>query len=144
MTKGRVAATIAAAFVVSEIVASLVHGFLLDADYAPYRGTLLRAQAGWPMLMLPVAHLLFISALVWIFSRVELRGGVLAQGMKIGVVGWFAGQAPLWLLWFAEQPWPATLVVKQLALELVSSVIIGVTIAAVGAQRAATATVTRV
>jgi hypothetical protein len=144
MTKGRVAATIAAAFVVSEILASLVHGFLLDADYAPYRGTLLRAQAGWPMLMLPVAHLLFISALVWIFSRVELRGGVLAQGMKIGVVGWFAGQAPLWLLWFAEQPWPATLVVKQLALELVSSVIIGVTIAAVGAQRAATATVTRV
>jgi hypothetical protein len=144
MTKGRVAATIAAAFVVSEILASLVHGFLLDADYAPYRGTLLRAQAAWPMLMLPVAHLLFISALVWIFSRVELRGGVLAQGMKIGVVGWFAGQAPLWLLWFAEQPWPATLVVKQLALELVSSVIIGVTIAAVGAQRAATATVTRV
>jgi hypothetical protein len=144
MTKGRMAAAIAAAFVVSQILAVIVHGFLLDADYSPFRGTLLRAQASWPMLLLPVSHLLFISALVWIFSRVDFRGSVLAQGMKLGVLGWLAGQAPLWLLWFAEQPWPADLVVKQLVLEFVSSVIIGVTIAAVGAQRAATATVSRV
>ena len=130
MTKGRMAAAVAAAFVVSQILAVVVHGFLLDADYAPFRGTLLRAEASSPMLLLPVSHLLFISALVWIFSRVDFRGSMLVQGMKLGVLGWVAGQAPLWLLWYAEQPWPGSLVLKQLGLELVSSLVLGLTIAA--------------
>jgi hypothetical protein len=127
------AATIAAALLVSEILAVLVHGFVLDADYTPFRGSLLRAQASWQMLLLPVAHLLFVAALVWIFSRVNFRGSALVQGAKLGVLGWLAGQAPLWLLWYAEQPWPGSLVIKQLGLELVSSLILGVTIAAVAA-----------
>jgi len=131
MTKGRIAGAVAAAFVVSQILAIVVHGFLLDADYAPFRGSLLRAQASWQMLLLPASHLLFIAALVWIFGRVDYRGGVLAQGTKLGLLGWVAGQAPLWLLWYAEQPWPGSLVIKQLGLELVSSLILGVTIAAV-------------
>jgi hypothetical protein len=131
MTKARAVSAIAVGFVVSEVLAVVVHGFVLDADYAPFRGSLLRAQASWQMLLLPASHLLFIAALVWIFARVEYRGGVLAQGTKLGLLGWVAGQAPLWLLWYAEQPWPGSLVIKQLGLELVSSLIIGVTIAAV-------------
>jgi len=136
MTKGRTAGAVAAAFVVSQILAIVVHGFLLDADYAPFRGSLLRAQASWQMLLLPASHLLFIAALVWIFGRVDYRGGVLAQGTKLGLLGWVAGQAPLWLLWYAEQPWPGSLVIKQLGLELVSSCVLGVTIAAVGGKPA--------
>ena len=99
MTKGRMAVAIAAAFVVSQILAVAVHGFLLNADYEPFRGTLLRADASWQMLTLPVAHLLFISALVWVFAHADFRGSMLAQGAKLGVLGWMAGQAPLWLLW---------------------------------------------
>src|SRR5689334_11392368 len=114
MTKGRTAGAVAAAFVVSQILAVVVHGFLLDADYAPFRGSLLRAEASWQMLLLPASHLLFITALVWIFARVESRGGVFVQGAKLGLLGWAAGQAPLWLLWYAEQPWPGSLVIKQL------------------------------
>jgi len=134
MTKGRSVGALVAAFVVSQILAVLVHGFVLNADYEPFRGSLLRAQASWQMLLLPVSHLLFIAALVWVFGRVDYRGGVLARGMKLGLLGWMAGQAPLWLLWYAEQPWPGSLVVKQLGLELVSSLIIGVTIAAVAGK----------
>jgi hypothetical protein len=40
------------------------------------------------------------------------------------------GQAPLWLLWYAEQPWPDALVVKQLLLELIASLILGLVVAA--------------
>jgi hypothetical protein len=127
------AAAIVAAFVVSQILAVLVHGFVLAADYGPYYGTLLRSQAGPApqMLLLPVAHLSFIAALVWVFSRVEFRGGVAEQGIKVGLLGWLIGQAPLWLLWYAEQPWPGTLVLKQLSLELASSIVIGLTVAAI-------------
>jgi hypothetical protein len=55
--------------------------------------------------------------------------------MKLGIIGWLIGQAPLWLLWYAEQPWPGTLVVKQLLLELISSLIIGATVVAVSGKR---------
>jgi len=144
MTKGRTAAAIAAAFVVSQILAVVVHGFLLDADYAPFRGTLLRADASWQMLLLPVSHLLYISALVWVFGRAEFRGSAPLQGVKLGLLGWMVGQAPLWLLWYAEQPWPGPLVIKQLVLELASSLILGTTIAAVARRLPATRVVSAV
>jgi hypothetical protein len=49
------------------------------------------------------------------------------------------------LLWYAEQPWPGGLVVKQLGLELVSSLIIGVAIAfAAGSGKLTAGSVARV
>jgi hypothetical protein len=129
MSYKRLAATTAAAFVVSQILAIAVHGFMLASDYAPYYGSLLRSGPSWQMLFLPVAHLSFISALVWVYPRLQLAGPPAVQGLKIGIVGWVMGQAPLWLIWYAEQPWPGALVAKQLGLELVSSLIVGLTIA---------------
>ena len=134
MTYARAAATTFAAFVVSQILAIAIHGFILAGDYAPYEGTLLRDQVGWQALLLPVVHLSFICGLVWVYARVPLGGSAAVRGLKIGVVGWMMGQAPLYLLWYAEQPWPGDLVVKQLGLELLSSLAIGVTIALVAGQ----------
>jgi hypothetical protein len=62
--------------------------------------------------------------------RVGFTGPRVVQGLKLGLLGWVVGQVPLWLIWFAKQPWPDTLVVKQLVLELASSFVVGVTIAA--------------
>ena len=136
MTTKRMALTIGAAFLVSQVLAIAVHGFILAGDYAPYYGKLLRPmeQAAWQMLLLPVSHLSFVSALVWIFSRMELDGSPAVQGLKLGVLGWMMGQLPLWLLWYAEQPWPDSLVLKQLALELASSIAIALTIVLVSAR----------
>jgi len=135
VTNKRLAVTVVVALIVSETLATVVHGFVLASDYGPFYGRLLRSEPGAPMLLLPVAHLLFVATLVWVFSRVDLQGGALAQGLKLGVIGWLIGQAPLWLLWYAEQPWPGTLVLKQLLLELISSLIIGATIVAVSGKR---------
>ena len=138
MTTKRFAGTAAVAFIVSEILAVAVHGFILAADYAPFYGTLLRPmskEGGWRMLLLPLAHLCFVSALVWVYARVALEGSTVVRGMKLGLLGWVIAQAPFWLLWYAEQPWPDSLVVKQLPLELASSLIIGITIAAVAGPR---------
>ena len=133
MSYKRMAAAIGAAFLVSQILAIAVHGFLLARDYQPYYGTLLRSQqeASWQMLLLPVSHLAFVSALVWMYGRLELEGPAVLRGLKLGLAGWVVGQIPLWRLWYAEQPWPGTLVVKQLTLEFVSTLIIGMSIAIV-------------
>jgi hypothetical protein len=91
-------------------------------------------QVSWQALLLPVSHLSFVSALVWIAGRLRLHGSPGVQGLKLGLLGWMMGQIPLWLLWYAEQPWPGDLVLKQLGLELASSVIIGLTIAVIVRQ----------
>jgi len=88
------------------------------------------------VLLLPVAHLCFVFGLVLIFTRLALAGSRVTRGLKIGVLGWLVGQAPVWLLWYAEQPWPGDLVLKQLGLELASSLAIGLTIALVAGASA--------
>ena len=137
MTYARVAGTTFTAFLVSQICAIAVHGFILAGDYAHYYGTLLRDQRGgpeWQAIVLPVAHLSLVSGLVWIYARVSLEGSRAVQGLKLGVVAWVVGEAPNWLRWYSEQPWPGELVVKQLGLTLLSSLAIGLTIALVARQ----------
>ena len=131
MTKTRVFLTTFVALLVAELLATLVHGFVLAADYAPYYGTLLRggADPAWQFAFLPLAHLAWVGGLVWVYLHVSFAGSSVVQGLKLGFLGWVIGQVPLWLLWFAEQPWPNGLVLKQLALELVSSLLVGITIA---------------
>jgi hypothetical protein len=135
MTYARAAATTFAAFLVAQILAILIHGFILAADYAPFYGTLLRNSPqdgpGWQALLLPVSHLCLISGLVWIYGRLSIAGSQTVRGVKLGLIAWLVGQAPLYLLWYAEQPWPDDLIVKQLGLELIASLAIGLTIAIV-------------
>jgi hypothetical protein len=140
MSITRAFSTTLLAFVASQVLAAFVHGYLLAADYAPYEGTLLRVADGdqvpWQMIFLPVAHLSFIGGLVWLYTRLNLHGAVLVRGATLGVVGWLIGQVPLWLIWYAQQPWPGLIVVKQLGLELISAIVVGVVIAAVAGMRA--------
>jgi hypothetical protein len=133
MSRARIVSTTLVAFLVWQVMAGLVHGFILAGDYQPYEGTLLRGgQDGpppWQMLFLPVAHLVSISALVWVYARLRLDGSPATRGLALGVVSWMIAQVPLWLVWYAEQPWPGPLVVKQLGLELLASMILGLVIA---------------
>ena len=135
MTWKRALGTVVVAFLVSQVLAVVIHGFLLGGDYEPFRGTLLRNGPVWQMLFLPLVHLAFIAGLVWVYAHLRLEGSIVTTGLTLGVVGWSIGQAPLYLLWYAEQPWPGALVVKQLGLELVSSLLIGLTIAATAGMR---------
>lgn len=106
MTLKRMAATGVGAFIVSQALAILVHGFLLARDYAPFYGNLLRSptRVAWQALFLPVSHLCFISALLWVYVNVRMEGSRTIQGLKLGLLGWIVAQAPLYLIWYAEQP----------------------------------------
>lgn len=135
MTRMRIALTTFAAFFVSQVLAVLIHGFVLAKDYEPFDGTLLRSGAdAWQFIFLPVAHLAFISGLVWVYMHARLTGSRARRGFTLGVLGWLMGQVPVWLLWYAEQPWPGSLVVKQLGLEFVSSLLIAFTIVYIARQ----------
>jgi hypothetical protein len=139
MTRARAAATIIVAFLVAQLFAVVIHGFILSADYEPFEGTLLRAVGSgtppWQMLFLPFVHLSLIAPLVWVYGRLGLSGSTAVRGLKRGVLAWAIGPGPVWLLWYAQQPWPGTLVVKQLGLELVAALVLGVVVS-VASRRA--------
>jgi len=142
MTRKRFVAATAVAFIVSQILTIAIHGFVLAADYAPFYGTLLRPMAtegSWRLLLLPFSHLCFVTVLVWLYGRTRLEGGRFSRGLKLGLIGFVISQLPHLVLWYAEQPWPGLLVAKQLALEFLSALVVGLTIAAVAGRTTAPA-----
>ena len=66
MTRTRIALTTFVAFFVSQVMAVLIHGFVLAADYEPFDGTLLRSGGGRVAVHLPSRRA----------SRVHLRAGM--------------------------------------------------------------------
>ena len=133
MTRRRFAGACAVVFLVQQVFEVAIHGFILGPDYEPFRGTLLRSMAAgpvWQAAFLPVAHLSFVIAFVWLYSRIVEPGPRLGQGLRFGVIAWMMTEVPMWLLWFAEEPWPGGLVIKQLGLELPSALVLGTLVAA--------------
>lgn len=128
---GRIALAGLAVFILRQVAAVIVHGFLLANDYAPFEGTLLRANADgmpdWQFILLPVCHLSFTIGLVWLFCVARAGGDDwIGRALKLGVISYAIGPAPLFLLWYAQQPWPGALAVKQLGYELVIALALAV------------------
>jgi hypothetical protein len=122
--------TVVVVFFISQIFAIVIHGFILGADYRPFYGTLLRAMQAadapkWMGLFLPVAHLAMATAFVALFTRWVRPGPEIPQGLRFGVLAWLFGPVPMYLLWFAEQPWPFSLTIKQLVLDLFTMLVLG-------------------
>jgi hypothetical protein len=134
ITRWRVALAGLVVFVLANIGAVIVHGFVLAADYDPYEGTLLRrgTEPAWQFIFLPVVHLSFTIGLIWLFriARVDDDRWT-ARALKLGVIAWLIGPAPMFLLWYAEQPWPGTLVAKQLPYEFVIAIVLALTAGAI-------------
>ena len=130
ISRWRVALAGLVVFVLANVGAVIVHGFVLAADYEPYEGTLLRrgTEPAWQFIFLPVVHLSFTIGLIWLFRIArEDAAGWTPRALKLGVIAWLIGPAPLYLLWYAEQPWPGTLVARQLPYEFVIAMVLALT-----------------
>jgi hypothetical protein len=125
--------TVVAVFSVAQVFAIIIHGFILNAEYRPFYGTLLRPMDGpdapdapkWMVVFLPLSHLAMAIAFVSLFNRWMRPGPEIPQGLRFGVLAWLFGPVPMYLLWFAEQPWPLSLTIKQLVLELFAMLVLG-------------------
>jgi hypothetical protein len=130
MSTRRLIGTVVAVFFVAQIFAIFIHGFILGPDYRPFYGTLLRPMEGaggsqWMIAFLPLAHLAMAIAFVALFVRWVRPGPEIPQGLRFGVLAWLFGPVPMYLLWFAEQPWPLSLTIKQLVLDLFTMLVLG-------------------
>jgi hypothetical protein len=117
-------------FIVWFIGSFVVHGVLLRSDYMQLAG-LFRTeddqQKYFPLMLL--AHVILSGAFVWIYARgVEAKPWI-AQGVRFGVAVALLTIVPTYIIYFAVQPMPAGVVIKQIVLDGILTLILGMVVA---------------
>ncbi len=116
-----------AVFVVFMAGSFVVHGMLLHDDYANLPN-LFRAEAEtgpyFPLMIL--AHVIMAGAFVWIYSRGIEPKPWLPQGIRFGVAVALMAAIPTYMVYYVVQPMPGALVVKQMILDGILMVILGI------------------
>lgn len=124
--------SIAVVLVMLIVFGYLVHGVLLAGDYGrlPHLYRPAAEQRKYLPLMFP-AQILAAIALVWLYSRVHVSGGGVAEGALFGLAIAALMTIHKFLVYYATQPMPGGTVVKQIAFDTVAAVIIGVVLGAI-------------
>ena len=109
----------------------VVHGVLLHNDYAQLPN-LLRPEAeaqGYFMWML-LADVLMGFGFTWIYLKGREAGKpAVGQGLRFGIAIAVLMTIPMYLIYYAVQPWPGAVVVKQIVYDVISVLVMGVVVA---------------
>ncbi|MEN1956387.1 hypothetical protein [Luteimonas changyuni] len=109
----------------------LVHGLLLRPDYQAlaqlYRSPeQANAQAAW---IIP-AYACLGLAMIWLYRRMPASDGVdLGRGARFGLAVALVSYVPWHILAFVGQPLPPSLVLRQVAFDLLAMVLLGMLLA---------------
>ena len=109
----------------------VVHGVLLHNDYAQLPN-LLRPEAeaqGYFMWML-LADALMGFGFTWVYLKGREPGKpAVGQGLRFGIAIAVLMTIPMYLIYYAVQPWPGAVVVKQIVYDVISVLVMGVVVA---------------
>jgi hypothetical protein len=130
MSTPRTILAIVVIFVLSCAFGTVIHGMLLQNDYASV-ASLYRTAQDTRFLLIFVGYLAFAIGSVWMYAHgVEDKPWV-AQGVRFGIAVWLVLAVPSFLIAYAVQPLPESLLWKQLAFEFVNKIILGIATAAI-------------
>ncbi len=117
--------------VLSLLCGFVVHGVLLHGDYAQLPN-LLRPEAeaqGYFAWML-LADALIGFGLTWIYLKGREAGKpAVGQGLRFGMAIAVLIPIPMYLIYYAVQPWPGAVVVKQIVYGVIGVLVMGVVVA---------------
>lgn len=120
-------------FVASMLLGFVVHGVMLAADYAKLVPGVFRTPAdseahfGYMI----VAHVIMAIGFTWVYRQGRDNRPWLGQGVRFGLAVALLATIPTYLIYFAVQPLPSDLVAKQIVLDIIAMVILGIAAAAV-------------
>lgn len=119
------------AFVAFYMLSFVVHEWILGDQYRQLP-QLFRSEdtmlSYMPFMML--AQLLMAFAFVWIYRQGIAPGAPwLQQGIRYGVAASLFAVVPMYLIYYALQPWPGMLVLMQILLQTTATVIVGIVVA---------------
>jgi hypothetical protein len=115
-------------FVLYWVGGFVIHGLLLHDDYAATALMRPEADANKLMHLMALAHVLMAGAFVWIYARGVETKPWLGQGLRFGlaVAVLFV---PIFIIYYVVQPTPGTLAVKQVAYEVILTLVLGAAVA---------------
>lgn len=126
----RIVIAIVVVFVLSCVFGWLIDGVLLKSDYASV-ANLYRSAADTKFLLILVGNFGFAIGSVWMYSHgVEDRPWA-GQGARFGIAIWLVLSVPSFLIAYAVQPIPESLVWKQLGYALVNKIVLGIVTAGI-------------
>ncbi len=109
----------------------VVHGMLLHGDYSQLPNLLRpeeEAQGYLPWMLL--ADVLIGFGLTWIYRKGREAGRpALGQGLRFGIAVAMLTTIPMYLIYYAVQPWPGVVVVKQIVYDVIGVLVMGVVVA---------------
>ena len=119
-----------ASFVVWMVGSFIVHGVLLHDDYARLP-SMFRTDADAEMYLpfMLLAHVILAGAFIWIYSRGVETKPWLGQGIRFGAVVALLTVVPTYLIYYAVQPMPGGVVLRQIAFDTALLLVLGATVA---------------
>jgi hypothetical protein len=115
-------------FIVAMLLGMVVHGMILHGDYDKLAGTVFRtpADSQQHFAYMIAAHISMAIGLTWVYRQGRTAAPWMGQGVRFGLAIWVLVSVPTYLIYFAVQPLPSDLVAKQVALDLIGNMVIGV------------------
>ena len=122
--------SVVAMFVLSMALGFAVHGALLAPEYAKLPSLFRQGtDAESHIVSMLLAHLFIAVGFTWIYLRGRENKPFVAQGLRYGLAVAVLTTIPTYLIYFAVQPMPEALVVKQILFDTVAMLIMGVGVA---------------
>jgi hypothetical protein len=127
-------------FVVSMVLDFVVHGVLLNGDYAKLPNLFrteqdAQAHFGWML----VAHALIAIGFTWMYRAGRGDRPWLGQGVRFGLAVAVLTTIPTCFIYYAVQPMPFDTVVKQAVFSTIAVVLMGIVAAAMNRDPVAAA-----
>jgi len=109
----------------------VVHGLLLNADYMKLQNMFRSPADSQPyMPWMLFAHVLLAGAFAWIYARGrEAEKPWLGQGLRYGIAVALLTVVPTYLIYYAVQPMPGLVVVRQIAFDATLILLLGAVVA---------------
>ncbi len=118
--------------IASGLLGFVVHGLLLAGDYTALVPTIMRTQEdskhylGWMML----ADAAIGFGITWIYQQGFTPGkSAIGQGLRCGAAVALVSTIPMFLIYYAVEPMPGALVVKQLIFATIQMLLLGILVA---------------
>ncbi len=123
--------SVVAIFILSMLLGFVIHAAWLHPDYQALPN-LFRADAdaqNYFVFML-IAHVFMAIGYTFLYRRFRTAGGSLVQqGLSFGFLLVLAFTIPMYLIYYAVQPTPLDLVIKQIVGDTLGNLVIGVALA---------------
>jgi drug/metabolite transporter (DMT)-like permease len=130
---GRFVVSVVVLAIVSMLLGFVVHGVLLAGDYAKLVPNMFRTPEDSEHYMgyMIAQNIFFAIGFTWIYRHGREGKPWLGQGLRFGAAVAVMTTVPMFLIYYAVQPTPGDLVVKQIVFDSIAMLVMGLVAAAV-------------